>query len=210
MAPRRRFVFQQHNAITHVAAITQATNKWFKTTAQTSPNNLWLTDDQDLTMQIQWLWSVVKLWCNVFMTGSLCLYHSRAPTNKLQFHFISLTDNWRQSCQKCHSLLRAKAQEKKDHCHIEDWMDSQSYIHSQVARYQSQHPRSGCVRANISILFSKLFTSHLSPWVDLIYLYGENPIKFEQQGLQPSACDYSLGTTLQQWPLGHSKKQGRA
>lgn len=32
----------------------------------------------------------------------------------------------------------------------------------------------------------------------------------ERQGPQPSAYDYSLGTTLQQWPLGHGRKQGRA
>ena len=32
----------------------------------------------------------------------------------------------------------------------------------------------------------------------------------EQRGPQPSAYDYSLGTTLQQWPLGHGKKAGES
>lgn len=59
-------------------------------------------------------------------------------------------------------------------------------------------------------MLRKHLTSHLSPWPDLIYLCGESPIKIEERGPQPSAYDYSLGTTLQQWPLGHGKKQGRA
>lgn len=91
-------------------------------------------------------------------------------------------------------------------------LPSQKYIHSQVAIYQTQQSKFGYLRPQNEACFLANTLHHTSfcERADLIYLHGESPIKIERQGLQPSAYDYSLGTTLQQWPLGHGKKQGRA